>query len=72
MDGLSGDEDDDASDDGRQDAVDEDKLNADEELDLDGDTGPLSTDETTAIRGGLEAVAAFGGVRGSRSGHAAA
>ena len=46
-------EDDDAGDDGREAAVDEDSLNADEDIDLDGDESALDSDETATVRKGL-------------------
>ncbi len=45
--------DDDANDDGREFAVDEDKLNAEAEDDLDEDDPALDEDETEALRKGL-------------------
>lgn len=45
--------DDDANDDGREFAVDEDKLNAEAEDDLDEDTPALSEGEAAALRKGL-------------------
>jgi hypothetical protein len=45
--------DDDANDDGREFAVDEDKLNAEEEDDLDEEESSLDADEARAIYDGL-------------------
>jgi hypothetical protein len=47
---LDDEPDDDAGDDGREFAVDEDKLNAEEEDDLEGDESSLDTDEALDIK----------------------
>jgi hypothetical protein len=51
-------EDDDSGDDGRENAVDEDKLNADEEDDFGGDDSTLDSDEVRRMRKGLATVPA--------------